>query len=67
MSSISRGPTAIILTVVFTSLAAGLVLARLFARFIILRNPGPDELVITISLVSRYQIFILDILYSSYV
>jgi hypothetical protein len=65
MSSVSRASTAIISSVVFTSLAACLVLARLIARLAILKIAGRDELAITVSLVSRDQTFTPDVLHSS--
>ncbi|KAF8855779.1 hypothetical protein BDZ45DRAFT_746064 [Acephala macrosclerotiorum] len=60
MPSVSRGSTAIISTVVFTSLAACLVLARLIARLTILKNAGRDELAIAVSLLSSigFTIFV---------
>lgn len=66
MSPVSRGSTAIISSVVFTSLAACLVLTRLIARLTILKVAGRDELAITISLVSRDQTFTLDVVHSSF-
>src|SRR4051812_31884595 len=65
MSSVSRGSTAVICSVVFASLAACLVLARLIARLTILKFAGRDELAITVSLVSRDQTFTLDVLHFS--
>ncbi|KAH7389242.1 hypothetical protein BKA64DRAFT_680100 [Cadophora sp. MPI-SDFR-AT-0126] len=59
MSPVSRGSTAIISSVVFTSLAACLILARLIARLTILKVAGRDELAITISLLSSIAFTIL--------
>ena len=47
----NRGPQVVLISIVFTALAALFVFLRLWTRLGIVRNTGPDDWIITGSLV----------------
>ena len=47
----NRGPQVVLISIVFTALAAVFVILRIWTRLGIVRNTGPDDWIITGSLV----------------
>lgn len=47
----NRGPQVVLITIIFTALAALFVFLRIWTRLGIVRNTGPDDWIITGSLV----------------
>ena len=52
----TRGSSALAIMGVFVTLAGIVVALRLYTRFIMLRNPGPEDYTIIVSLVSIHNI-----------
>jgi hypothetical protein len=48
-----KGPTIIIVTWALTSIALILVIARVYTRLVVLKTPGADDYLITLSMVQK--------------
>ena len=54
-----KGPKAVAICIAFTVLAGVFVIGRCVARFGLVRNPGPDDLLIAFALLSSIALTVL--------